>query len=262
MLISHEVPKVLFNDSLEFNDYDYALVHMFDKDPEYLQFYKDCVAKGRHVLLDNSIFELGEAYDNESFAKWVEDLKPTEYIVPDALEDMEKTISQMDAWNRTYRNLPGKKIGVVQGKTPEEIVNCYVYLDKDAECDKIAFSFDYSLYSELAPHKNKYFSWMVGRSSMLYNMLEAGIINTNKPHHLLGCGLPQEFALYKGMDWIESIDTSNPIVHGIKGIKYDHYGLSSKESIKLVDLMDTKLDKQQLYDINHNISYFKNYAKS
>jgi len=59
MLISHEVPKCLFQNSLEFNDYDYALVHLFDKDPKYLKFYKDCVAQGRHVLLDNSIFELG-----------------------------------------------------------------------------------------------------------------------------------------------------------------------------------------------------------
>ena len=113
MLISHEVPKSLFNQSLEFNDYDYALVHLFDKDPDYLKFYKDCVAQGRHVLLDNSIFELGEAYDNESFAKWVEELKPTEYIVPDALENAGKTMQQMEDWNRSYRSLPGKKIGYV-----------------------------------------------------------------------------------------------------------------------------------------------------
>ena len=36
MLISHEVPKCLFEKSLDFNDYDYALVHLFDEDPEYL----------------------------------------------------------------------------------------------------------------------------------------------------------------------------------------------------------------------------------
>ena len=78
MLISHEVPKCLFENSIQFNDYDYALVHLFDKDPEYLNFYKRCVKQGRHVLLDNSIFELGTAYDNKLFAKWVEELKPTE----------------------------------------------------------------------------------------------------------------------------------------------------------------------------------------
>ena len=260
MLISHEIPKCLFNQSLEFNDYDYALVHLFDKDPEYLKFYKDCVAQGRRVLLDNSIFELGTAYDNDSFAKWVEELKPTEYIVPDALEDADKTMYQMDQWNRNYRELPGKKIGVVQGKTPEEIMQCYTFMDKQADVDKIAISFDYSLYEEIVPHENKYISWMLGRATMLSNMLAAGVINIKKPHHLLGCGLPQEFALYRSYKWIESIDTSNPIVHGIKGIKYEYGGLQNKESIKLVDLLDVKINNEQLYDINHNISYFRKYV--
>ena len=260
MLISHEVPKCLFEKSLDFNDYDYALVHLFDEDPEYLEFYKNSVKNGRHVLLDNSIFELGEAYDNDSFAKWVEELKPTEYIVPDALEDVAKTIDQMESWNREYGKLPGKRIGVVQGKTPEEIADCYVYMDKHADVDKIAISFDYSLYEQIIPHENKYMSWMLGRATMLANLLNSGIINTKKPHHLLGCGLPQEFALYHSYKWIESVDTSNPIVHGIKGIAYKQYGLQTKESIKLVDLLDVEINNEQLYDINHNINYFRTYV--
>ena len=260
MLISHEVPKSLFKSSLEFNDYDYALVHLFDKDPEYLTFYKESVKQGRHVLLDNSIFELGTAYDNKSFAKWVEQLQPTEYIVPDALEDIHKTIQQMDEWNRNYITTPGKRIGVIQGKTPEELIDCYKYMDEYAGVDKIAISFDYSLYEELVPHKNKYISWMLGRATMLANMVEAGIINTKKPHHLLGCGLPQEFALYRDYDWIETIDTSNPIVHGIQGIKYEHCGLQTKESIKLVDLLNIEVTNEQLYDITHNINYFRGYV--
>ena len=260
MLISHEVPKCLFEKSLDFNDYDYALVHLFDEDPEYLEFYKNSVKNGRHVLLDNSIFELGEAYDNDSFAKWVEELKPTEYIVPDALEDVAKTIDQMESWNRAYGKLPGKRIGVVQGKTPEEIADCYVYMDKHADVDKIAISFDYSLYEQIIPHENKYMSWMLGRATMLANLLNSGIINTKKPHHLLGCGLPQEFALYHSYKWIESVDTSNPIVHGIKGIAYKQYGLQTKESIKLVDLLDVEINNQQLYDFNHNINYFRTYV--
>ena len=40
---------------------------------------------GREVLLDNSIFELGEAFDSDKFAKYVEELKPSYYIVPDVL---------------------------------------------------------------------------------------------------------------------------------------------------------------------------------
>ena len=50
------------------------------------------------------------------------------------------------------------------------------------------------------------------------------------------------------------------IIHGIKGIKYEHGGLQTKESIKLVDLLDTDITNEQLYNINHNVSYFRNYS--
>ena len=101
---------------------------------------------------------------------------------------------------------------------------------------------------------------MLGRATMLANMVDGGFINVNKPHHLLGWGLPQEFALYRDYKWIDSIDTSNPIVHGIKGIKYEYGGLQTKESIKLVDLLDVDITNEQLYDIIHNVSYFRKYV--
>jgi len=259
MMISHECPKALFENSLDFNDYDYALVHLFDEDPEYLAFYKKCVKQGRHVLLDNSIFELGTAYDNDSFAKWVNELKPTEYIIPDALEDSGKTIQQAKEWMKVYSDLPGKKIGVVQGKNYFEIVDCYKYLD-GIGVDKIAISFDYSYYEDIVRHTNKYMSWMLGRAVLLSRLLNDGVINTNKPHHLLGCGLPQEFALYRSYDWIESLDTSNPIVHGLLGIRYEKGGLQNKESIKLIELLDSKVTRDQLYNITHNITNFRSYV--
>jgi len=85
--IAHESPKSVFEDIQRLTDYDYALVHLFEEDEEYLNQFKKAVTKGREVILDNSIFELEEAFDAVKFAKWVEVLKPTWYIVPDALED-------------------------------------------------------------------------------------------------------------------------------------------------------------------------------
>ena len=35
--------------------------------------------------------------------------------------------------------------------------------------------------------------------------------------HLLGCNLPQEYLYYKDFPFIETIDTSNPIIHGLEG---------------------------------------------
>ena len=124
--IAHESPKSIFNDVQKYTDYDYALVHLLEEDEEYLDQFKEAVKKGREVILDNSIFELEEAFDADKFANWINELRPTWYIVPDALEDTKKTMSQMASWNMHYsKSVYGKKIGVVQGKTYKQIVACY-----------------------------------------------------------------------------------------------------------------------------------------
>ena len=259
--IAHESPKSIFDTIQKFTDYDYALVHLFEEDEEYLKAFEKAVTKGREVILDNSIFELEEAFDADKFAGWVEHLRPTWYIVPDALEDAVKTCNQMASWNERYSNLPGKKIGVVQGKTYEEIVNCYKFMD-NSDVDMIAISFDYSYYTKSFPHPNKYVSWMLGRVKLLGDLLKDGVINENKPHHLLGCGLPQEFQYYKHADykWLYSLDTSNPVVHGIKGIEYKDQGLWSKDSQKLFELINYDVNENQLGLIKYNIQKFRWFA--
>ncbi len=164
-------------------------------------------------------------------------------------------MSQMAEWNMEYKDLPGKKIGVVQGKTYEQIKACYEYMDKISGVDMIAISFDYSYYTKSVPHPNKYVSWMLGRVKLLGDLLKDGIINENKPHHLLGCGLPQEFSFYSQYPWIYSLDTSNPVVHGIKGIEYGEDGLWSKESQKLFELINFEVEDTN--KILYNISKFK-----
>ena len=256
--IAHESPKSIFNDVQKYTDYDYALVHLLEEDKEYLEQFKEAVKKGREVILDNSIFELEEAFDADKFAHWINELRPTWYIVPDALEDTKKTMSQMASWNMHYSDLVhGKKIGVVQGKTYKQIVACYEYMDKIADVDMIAISFDYSYYTDSIPHPNKYVSWMLGRVKLLGDLRRDGVINVLKPHHLLGCGLPQEFAFYKNSDydWIYSLDTSNPVVHGIKGISYGSDGLWNKERQKLHELINSDIEDTNL--ILSNIQKFK-----
>lgn len=261
--IAHESPKSIFTDVQKYTDYDYALVHLFEEDQEYLQHFKDAVANGREVILDNSIFELEEAFDADRFAYWINELKPTWYIVPDALENTKKTLSNMAEWNLKYAdNVHGKKIGVVQGKTYSQIVGCYEYMSTIAEVDMIAISFDYSYYEEKFPYPNKYVSWMLGRVNLLGRMLRDGVINPDIPHHLLGCGLPQEFSFYKeaGWDWIYSLDTSNPVVHGLKGIEYKDQGLWDKESQKLFTMINSEVSDEQWHNVLSNIQKFRWFA--
>ena len=262
--IAHESPKSIFNVVQKYTDYDYALVHLFEEDKEYLQHFKDAVAKGREVILDNSIFELEEAFDADRFAYWIKELKPTWYIVPDALEQCYKTCDQMHEFFKKYpkETLPGKAIGVVQGKTYEAIASCYDYMDKIAPVDMIAISFDYSYYNVSVPHPNKFVSWMLGRVKLLGDLEKNGVINKDKPHHLLGCGVPQEFMFYResNYDWIYSLDTSNPVVHGIKGITYKDQGLWDKESQKLFEMINYNVSEEQVNVILNNIQKFRWFA--
>jgi hypothetical protein len=256
---SHECPLSLLSDSRIWNDYSYALVHLFDEYPEYCDFFKEEKKLGRKVLLDNSIFELGVAFDSDKFAKRIEEYLPTEYIVPDALEDCDKTISQFESWMKEYKNLPGKKIGAVQGKTYEEFVKCYQYMAEHA--DKIAISFDFSLYSTWIEDTNITTNQMLGRFQLLSLLQEGNLINREKPHHLLGCSNPMEFALYidhPGFDFIESIDSSSPIVHAILGEKYPRFLNDwTKKRVKLVDLITTKKEDIDPDILSYNIRRFK-----
>ena len=256
--IAHEAPLDIFEEVQRFTDYDYALVHLLEENPRYRDTFERAIKKGREVILDNSIFELEEAFDAIKFDKWVKDIKPTWYIVPDALEDADRTCKQMEDWNNKGLGYEGSgKIGVIQGKTYDEIVDCYNYMNKEADVDMIAISFDYSYYTKSCPHPNRYVSWMLGRVKLLGDLLKDGVINKDKPHHLLGCGLPQEFAFYKNSDydWIYSLDTSNPVVHGILNIRYETDGLWDKQRQKLFELINYKVEDSNL--ILNNIQKFK-----
>ena len=79
--VSHEVPICLLNKSRDFNDYDYCLPHLLDKNLEYEEYFRDAREKGRYIIMDNSLHELGKAYKTERLVHWIEELKPNEFIV-------------------------------------------------------------------------------------------------------------------------------------------------------------------------------------
>ncbi len=257
--ISHEVPLSLLEDSLEFNDYQYCLVHLLEISPKYHAHFRECVQKGVKVLLDNSLFELGKAFDEERFADWVSHLRPDEYIIPDSMDDYLGTRRMAISWMDKYNHLPGKKIAVVHGRDYHEVVACYKTLDA-LGIDKLAFSFGCRRYSINRPYMDRNQARMLGRIELMNRLLKNGVINTDKPHHLLGAGLPQEFTFYKDkkFDWIESLDTSSPVVHGLKEIPYGEGGLVYKDPTKLADLIDSKITKLQSQIIKANIIKFRN----
>lgn len=260
--ITHEAPLAIFDEITEMTDLQYCLVHLMDQDKEYREKFLELCGKGHEVILDNSIFELGTAFKGADYLKWVKALKPTWYIIPDVLEECDATIQQAEEWLFKYgKEIPKetKSIGVVQGKTVEDIVRCYQSLER-LGVDMIAISFDYSLYEKMFPHPNQKFSWMMGRVLLMGILVDMGVINPEIPHHLLGAGLPQEGLYYRDYNWIYSTDTSNPVVHGIKNVQYiPNQGLWHKESQKLHEMINYPEEEIDMELVEYNIKQFRKY---
>ena len=92
-------------------------------------------------------------------------------------------------------------------------------------------------------------------------MYKNKIITDSHRIHLLGCALPQEFGYYCDFPFIESIDTSNPIIHGLEGVKYNKLGLLTKSETKIDRTNLKPITPEILYDINHNLIQFKQFIQ-
>ena len=151
------------------------------------------------------------------------------------------------------------KVAVVQAKDYYEAMQCYSILQMQGY-KKIAFSYGADWYADEFPHPNPLVGKMMGRIMTISKMYKKGIIGESDRVHLLGCALPQEFGYYADFPFIESIDTSNPIIHGLQGVKYNSLGLLNKESIK-IDKIEKEINTDVLYDINHNLIQFKKFIQ-
>lgn len=264
MMVSHEVPVCLLEESRKFNDYDYALVHLFSECSDisaenaeiYKNFFIESLKHRRTVYLDNSLFELEEMFDHNKFALQAEELSKYGsnfyYIVPDSLRDINETLNSFEKFTKEYK-IKGYKIGVVQGKTEQEILECFKFMK--AKADIVAIGFNYSFY--IKDSRNKFQQYLEGRQKLICKLIDLNLLQNTKIH-LLGCGLPQEFKKYKNIKEIVSIDTSNPIVHGLHNIRYSENGLDDKLSIKLKDLIN--IDSSKITkDVFFNIKKFKEF---
>lgn len=267
MKIAHETPLSLMPLVRELTDYDYALVHLFD-DPDiglhYRNFFECSLAQGREVILDNSLFELKESFDPRVFFDIIKDLRPTYYIIPDAWHDAQKTVFSLHYWLDHYqRDVPSecKSIGVVQGKTLQEFLWCYRRVAPYV--DMVAITFSYPFYKEISGMIDVNYQRMIGRRNLL-NILsqQDDIFKPEQPIHLLGCSLPQEFEYYSKdrFPFIRSVDTSNPVLHGLLNIRYQSHGLDDKKDILMADMMKAEADMNQKEIIIRNIFDFRKFC--
>jgi hypothetical protein len=206
--------------------------------------------------MDNSLHELGHAYDTDRLMHWINELQPDEFIVPDDWEDMEASIKNAAEWIRNALPPNILKVAVVQAKSIREAAECY-FKYKTLGYKKIAFSYGAAYYKEHFPHPTPAVATAVGRVSVISKLYKEGVIKDTDNVHLLGCAIPQEFTHYRNMPFITTIDTSNPIMAAIEGTVYEPYGLDQKPKTKIDEVIDSKFDKPQIGKVILNIKYFR-----
>jgi len=256
MKVNHEVPLCLLEDSRKFNDYEFILPHLLDEEPAYLDYFLKAKAEGRYIIMDNSLHELGEAYNHERLLHWIEEIKPNEFIVPDVWEDLVESVCNAEIWIN-YKFPKGvEKVAVVQAKTLHEAFEC-TKIYKRLGYNKIAYSYGASYYNDICPHPNKDLGKALGRISVISTLYNQGALNENDRIHLLGCSVPQEFGWYRGIKCIESIDTSNPIMATLENTTYSNTGLTQKPKANMNDFFYMESNKIDYNLLDYNLTKFK-----
>ena len=254
--VSHETPKCYLEDSKQFNDYQYALVHLLENNLSYRMHFIKCREEGIPIYLDNSLHELGTAIGGEVLLKWVDVLKPKNIFVPDVWEDKNASVVNAREWSKIDLPEGVEKVAVVQATSILEASLCYQAY-KDMGYKKIAFSYGAKYFNEVFHHPNIHFGKALGRLLMINTLYKNGIICSSDKVHLLGASIPQEFGWYQGLPFIESLDTSNPVMSALEGIKYNKYGLMEKPKSNMNNHFNIEYSKSTLKLILHNVEKFK-----
>ena len=129
--VSHELPNNMLHMSNTINDYEYCLPHLMDDNLnlyEYRDHFLQAKKDGRYIVMDNSLHELGKAYDKDRLMHWLYELTPNEFIVPDVWENQIATIANAEKWMDIGIPPMTKKVAVVQAESFEEAISCYVSL--------------------------------------------------------------------------------------------------------------------------------------
>ena len=261
MKVSHELPLGLMHYGYEWNDYDYCLPHLVDQYDQYRLYFQKAKADGRFIIMDNGLFE-GVEHTTEDLLDKINLIRPNIFIVPDAWNDHALTLVNAKSWMNNYKpNLPEEVelMAVCQGKTISDLIATYQIL-LDLGYKHIAFNHSSIAYQEMYPENKGLKASMYGRMEFIRRLVTTNTIDKSAYHHLLGASLPQEYMVYGDWDFIKSGDTSNPILVGAEGVRYDDGGIDWKPKEKLEHYFEKDLSGK-IDDIIFNVQKFKEYVK-
>lgn len=238
--ISHEFPENYYLEGLteDLVDYQYCLAHRFQSNTHYRDYFRNYKSLGGEVYLDNSLYELGTAFDGQIYQKIIRVLEPDYYFLPDVFN---QTMSNIESQLTFFKNMPhdifpavSKPIAVCHGMTPKDIISSFRILNSalpDYAMIAIPFGSHAWLNEENDPkylRKSKCEddnARMAANRGIFLNRYYKTLRKRNI--HLLGCKGLREIPFInclESTDFIRSIDTSLPVASALEDneIKMDY----------------------------------------
>lgn len=203
MLLALECPTEHLDMIQPFADFEWVLANKYLSEPRYATFYKQ---SRRVKFLDNGVTETGEPVSYDDIIKIANEINATFVVARDWIGDFQKTVA---AYQECREKFGAKTVGVLQGSTPEEAIQCVNYYD----CKLL-----------LVPYH-------VGGSDRKRNpqlmALKRALVVSNLPPnrfvHLLGFTTTDELKWYRGKTNVVSLDTDIPVKAGLAGQDLDEF---------------------------------------
>lgn len=246
------IPPVAHLELMDLGNRYFCLAQIYRKNENYRNFFKQKVAEGKWVTLDNGVGDHDFISQDELF-NIMKDLQPSEVIPLDVLYDGGKTVKNaLEFITRMKSEGLGhiEVLAVPQGFDLDDWIYSYKRLSKIPEVKTIGMSkigipwvMSHSFNDEnIGRDRNKLvdmLEWM--------NLLE-------KPLHFLGSGEPSEYAHYKGSPYVRSTDSCFTVFSGMNMVKFD-------ESFKRIptpkDYFHRQISEEQMVVVKENIRIFR-----
>lgn len=262
------------------SDTHLVLAHLFEKSPQYVQYYRENVGENNNktLIMDNGQFELYRAglppFNPDKLIAMAQGVKATHIVLPDYPgEDNQKTVDAAVKYAPIFRDAGFKTFFVPQGPrgNVDQYVESFRWATENNDIDYIGISI---LAAPIALDCD-----VVGGVSNIQTFLarltlcqilrdedcEIGVEYQNKKIHFLGMtdGPKEIFWASKMKDavLVDSWDSSSPVWAGHLGISYDNSstGLKNGKIHEAVDF-DVPINSFTLPRIENNLCDVVNLA--
>jgi len=247
------IPPLGYLELMNLGSRYFCLAQLYRSNEEYRKFFRDLVAAGKWVTLDNGTGDHDAISQNELFELTM-DLMPSEVIPLDTLFDRRETIKNtlhfINMLDRAHLKKQIEIFACPQGASFDEWIDCYKTLSNIPAVHTIGMSKLAIPWVVSGSTKDKNIAR--DRNAMFDYLQNNGLLK--KQLHFLGAGEPWEFQHYKDSPYVRSTDSCFTILSAINNVslQQDFKRIPTPRDYFQCVMTDVQIDLAL-----ENIKYFK-----